>query len=116
MLRFLSKRAPLKRFAKGIPIARMLVVAEIAAMAWAHLAKLDGAQRRRALTLLLGSRGRPSRLSEDERGELAALVAAAEPRLLLGSVARRLSPLPVPKRVLYGPRGAPARKAVAERN
>ncbi len=112
MLRFLIKRAPLK-FAKGIPVARLLVAAEIAAMAWAHLAKLDRVQRRRALTLLMKSRGRPSGLSEGERRELATLVAALEPRLLAGSAARRLSPLPVPKRLLYGPRGAPARKAIA---
>ena len=116
MLRFLIKRAPLKRFAKGFPIARVLVGAEVVAMAWAHLAKLDRAQRRRTLTLLVKSRGRRSRLSDAERAELAALVAAAEPRLLFGSVARRLSPLPVPKRVLYGPRDAPARKAIAKRH
>jgi hypothetical protein len=115
MLRFLIKRAPLKRFAKGFPILRVLVAAEIAGMAWAHLTKLDRAQRRRTLALLVKSRGRASYLTDAERGELAALVAAAEPRLLLGSVARRLSPVPVPKRVLYGPRDAPARKAIARR-
>ncbi len=115
MLRFLINRAPLKRFAKGFPIARVLVAAEIAGMVWVHLAKLSGPQRRRALALLVKSRGRPSYLSDAERSELAALVAAVEPRLLAGSVARRLSPLPVPKRVLYGPRDAPARKAAAER-
>jgi hypothetical protein len=116
MLRFLIRRAPLKRFAKGFPIARVLVAAEIAGMAWAHVAKLNRAQRRRTLALLVKSRGRPSHLSDAERQEFTALAAAAEPRLLVGSVARRLSPLPVPKRVLYGPRDAPARKAVAQRH
>lgn len=114
MLRFLIKRAPLKA-ARGIPLARVLVAAEIAWMAWAHLARLDGAQRRRTLTLLVKSRGRASYLSDAERRELATLVAALEPRLFIGSAARRLSPLPVPKRVLYGPRDAPARKAIARR-
>lgn len=107
MLRFSVKRAPFKRFAKGFPIARVLVAAEIAGMAWAHLAKLNGIQRRRMVALLVKSRGLRSRLSDPEKGELAALVALAEPRLLAGSVAWRLIPLPVPKRVLYGPRDAP---------
>jgi hypothetical protein len=108
-------RLPLKA-AKGIPVVRVLLAAEVAGMAWKHLAKLDPAQRRRAIALLAKSRGRPRRLSRRERGELAALVAVAEPRLLVGSVARRLSPLPLPKRLLYGPRDAPARKALAERH
>lgn len=115
MLRFLITRGPLKGLAKGVPIVRVLLAAEVAGMAWVHLAKLSRAQRRRALALLVKSRGRPSRLSHNERDELAALAAAFEPRLLAGSIARRLSPLPVPKRVLYGPRDAPARKAVARR-
>ncbi len=102
------------RFVTAFPVMKTLLAAEIAAMAWAHLGKLSGAQRRRALTLLVQSRGRPGSLSDAERSELAALLASLEPRLFAGSVARRLSPLPVPKRVLYGPRGAPARKAVAE--
>lgn len=99
----------------AFPVMKMLLAAEIAALAWSHLGKLTGAERRRALTLLVQSRGRASSLSEAERRELAALVAALEPRLLAGAVARRLSPLPVPKRVLYGPRGAPAREAAARR-
>jgi hypothetical protein len=115
VLGFLIKRAPVKGIAKGFPVARVLVAAEIAGMAWAHLAKLDGAQRRRMLALLAKSRGRPSYLSDAERDELAALVAAVEPRLFVGSAAGRLIPLPVPRRVLYGPRGAPARKALARR-
>ena len=114
MLRLVIKGAPIKRFANGFPIVGVLLAVEIAAMAWAHLAKLNGAQRRRLLALLWQSRGRPSYLSDTERGELAALVAAVEPRLFVGSTARRLSPLPVPKRVLYGPRGSSARKAAAQ--
>lgn len=114
MLRSLIVRGPL-RVAKGFPVLKVLLVVEIAGMAWMHLAKLSGAQRRRLIALLVKSRARPSRLSGDERGELAALAAAFEPRLLAGSVAKRLSPLPVPKRVLYGPRGNPARDAAAQR-
>jgi hypothetical protein len=115
MLRLLLKGGPVKRFANGFPIVRLLLVAEIVAMAWTHLAMLNRAQRHRLLTLLRQARGRPSSLSDAEREELAALIATLQPRLFLGSATRRLSPLPVPKRLLYGPRGSSAREAAAQR-
>ena len=95
---------------------RVLLGAEIAVMAWTHLALLDGAQRRRLLALLGRTHGRLGSLSDTEREELGALVATLQPRLFLGSATKRLSPLPVPKRVLYGPRGSSARGAAAERH
>jgi hypothetical protein len=116
MLRFLIKSTPLKRLAHGVPIGAVLIGAQVLAMAWAHLAKLDGAQRRRLLALLAQTRGRPGSLSQGEREELAALLAILEPRLFLGSATRRLSPLPVPKRLLYGPRGSSARSGAAARH
>jgi hypothetical protein len=76
---------------------------------------LNGAQRRRLLALLGQARGRPGSLSDSEREELWALIATLQPRLFLGSATRRLSPLPVPKRVLYGRRGSSARRAAARR-
>jgi hypothetical protein len=115
MFHLLRKGARLKRFANGFPIVGVLLAAEIAAMAQTHLAMLNGAQRRRLLALLGQARGRPSSLSHDEQEELSALIATLQPRLFLGSATRRLSPLPVPKRVLYGPRGSSARGAAARR-
>jgi hypothetical protein len=115
MLRFLIKGAPFKRFANGIPIVGVLLAVEVAAMAWTHLAKLSAAQRRRLLTLIGQSRGRPGLLPPGEREELKALLSTLEPRLFLGSAARRLSPVPMPKRLLYGPRGSTARAAAAPR-
>jgi hypothetical protein len=109
------RRTPLKRLAHGIPIVGALLVAEVAAMAWAHLTKLNSTQRRRLLTLLAKTRGRPGSLSKSEREELAFLFAILEPRLFLGSAAKRLSPVPVPKRLLYGPRAGAARAAAAQR-
>ena len=114
MLRLLIKGAPLKRLAKGFPIVGALLAAEVAAMAWTHFAKLNGAQRRRLLVLLWQTQGRPGSLTSSEREELGALFATLEPRLFLGSAARRLSPVPVPKRLLYGPRGSAARAAAAQ--
>jgi hypothetical protein len=115
MLRLLIKGAPLKRLAHGVPIVGMLLVAEVAAMAWAHLTKLNSTQRRRLFALLAQSRGRPGSLTENEREELAFLFAILEPRLFLGSATKRLSPVPVPQRLLYGPRGSSARAAAAQR-
>jgi hypothetical protein len=115
MLRFLIKGTPLKRLAHGVPIGAVLLAGQVAAMAWAHLAKLDSTQRRRLLALLAQTRGRPGSLSQSERAELAALIAILEPRLFLGSATRRLSPVPVPQRLLYGPRGSSARVAAKRR-
>jgi hypothetical protein len=114
MLRLLVRRAPLKRFANGIPIVGALLAVEVAAMAWTHFAKLNGAQRRRLIALLRQSRGRPRSLNHNEREELRALFVTLEPRLFLGSAAKRLSPVPVPKRLLYGPRDSAARAAAAQ--
>lgn len=115
MLRFLIKGTPLKRLAHGVPIGALLLAGQLAAMAWAHLEKLDAVQRRRLLALLAQTRGRLSSLSESERAELAALVRILEPRLFLGSATKRLSPVPVPQRLLYGPRGSSARVAAKRR-
>jgi len=114
MLPHLLKGTPFKRLANGFPIVGALLAVEVAAMAWTHFAKLNGAQRRRLIALLRQSRGRPRSLSPSEQEELGALFATLEPRLFLGSAARRLSPVPVPKRLLFGPRGSAARAAAAQ--
>ena len=69
-----------------------------------HLRRLTPLQRRRLMALLRKGRGRPSNLSEQDRAELAELVAKVEPRLLVGAAVERLSPVPLPRRLLYGPR------------
>lgn len=100
---------------RGVPVARLLLVAEVLILAQRHLSKLDRRQRRRLFALLLRARGRPRSLTFAERREFLYLVAKLEPRLLLGSAVRRLSPVPVPKRLLYGRRGSPARAALSRR-
>jgi len=109
MLRFLVKHTPVKRLTRGVPVLALLSAAEIAMAARAHLSKLDGAQRRRLLVLVRKAHGRPSSLVTHEREELAALVALLEPRLFVGAAADKLSPVPVPKRLLYGPKRSAAR-------
>jgi hypothetical protein len=102
MLRFLLNRRPVKRLLRGVPVVALLSAAEVAMIAKDHLAKLDSSERRRLLALVGRARGRPGSLSEAERDELGMLVAKLQPRLFVGAAADRLSPVPVPKRLLYG--------------
>jgi hypothetical protein len=111
MLRFALKRLPLKRVAPGVPVVWVLLAGEVALMAAEHLSRLDAAQRRRLLALTIQSRGRPSSLGEADRLELRILIAKFEPRLFVGSTIKRFSPVPVPKRLLYGPRAERSHRA-----
>lgn len=70
-----------------------------------HVHKLEPHERRRVVALVRAGRGRRRNLSAAERDELAALVAKAQPRLFVGLAAQKLSPVPLPKRVVYGRRG-----------
>jgi hypothetical protein len=107
------KRSLAKRIGRTIPLAPLLLAGEMTMIATRHIAKLDGSQRRRLVSLLGKARGLPGNLTEEERREVLALLAVLEPRLFLGSAVRTISPLPVPKRILYGPRGSDARNSAA---
>lgn len=96
------KHTPLKRLARGVPVMRLIAAAEVAMLAKDHLARLDGAQRHRLIALVGKARGRPSSLGARERRELGELLALLEPRRLAGEAAETISPVPLPKRVLYG--------------
>lgn len=89
---------------RRVPVLKLLAAAEVAVLARDHLRRLTPLQRRRLMALLRKGRGRPSNLSEQDRAELAELVAKVEPRLLVGAAVERLSPVPLPRRLLYGPR------------
>jgi hypothetical protein len=110
MLRFLAKRLSATRLARGFPVLGLLAAAEVAMIARDHFTKLDGTQRRRLIELVRQARGRPGSLSEAEHKELDALVATLEPRLFAGSAAARFSPVPIPKRLLYGPKAGTRRR------
>jgi hypothetical protein len=113
MLRFLLTRTPVKRLARGVPVVALLGAAEVAKLARRHLTMLGPQERRRLLALVARARRGPGALSEAERAELGTLVAKLEPRAFVGSAANRFSPVPVPKRLLYGPRGSHAREVAA---
>jgi hypothetical protein len=89
---------------KRLPVLKLIVIGEIALLARAHVTKLTATERRRLVELVRKGRGRPSKLSPGERDELSALVAKAEPRLFAGSIADKLSPVPLPRRLVRGPR------------
>lgn len=107
-------RSAAKKLGKGLPVGRLLLAGDVALLAGRHLGRLDRGELRRlgSLTRRYGA-GRGT-LEPDEREELRALIAKVEPRLLFGTAVRRLSPLPVPRRLLYGPRGSAARVAAKQ--
>lgn len=111
MIRGMLGRRAAKRFGRGLPLVQLWTVGQLALMAGHHLSKLDAQERRRLVSLISEGRGRPSRLSDADAHELRRLVAKLEPRLFAGTAVNRLSPVPVPKRLLYGARRSPARVA-----
>ena len=73
-------------------------------MARDHVARLNPRERRRLVVLVRVGRGRRSRLTAAERVELEALLAKLQPRLLVGEAVNRLSPVPLPRRLVFGPK------------
>jgi hypothetical protein len=89
---------------RHVPLVKLLSAAEVAMLAQNHLARLTPAERRRLFTLVRTGHGRRARLSDEERAELESLLIKLNPRLFVGTAVDRLSPLPLPRRVLYGRR------------
>jgi hypothetical protein len=100
-----SRRLPgLRR----LPVLKLLAAAEIVVLAAEHVAKLEPHERRRVVELVRLGRGRRRNLTQAEREELARLIEKAELREFLGSAASKLSPIPLPRRLVRG-RSANAR-------
>jgi len=72
---------------------------------WRHGALLRPAERRRLAQLLVLSLVRFGRLSRSEHRELRALVVKLRLRLMFVAAAKRVSPIPLPDRLLAGPAG-----------
>jgi hypothetical protein len=83
-------------------VVKLLAMAEITLLAHDHLVRLSPAERRRLVALVRIGRGRRRRLTAREREELEGLLVKLGPRELLGDAADRLSPVPLPRRLLYG--------------
>jgi hypothetical protein len=89
---------------RHIPVVKLLAAAELALLARDHIGRLSPPERRRLIALVRVGRGRRSRLTDDERDELAGLLAKFQPRLLMGEAIDRLSPVPLPRRLVFGPK------------
>jgi len=89
---------------RHLPVLKLLAAAEIALLARDHLMRLNPHERHRLVELVRKGRGRRRNLSESERQELVVLIAAMQPRLLAGRAAEKISPLHLPRRLVYGPR------------
>jgi hypothetical protein len=88
---------------KRLPVLKLLAMADIGLIARDHLYHLDPGERRRLVALVRKGKGRTSGLSPRERDELATLAAKLEPRRFAGLAADRLSPVPLPRRLVDGP-------------
>ena len=91
---------------KRLPVLKLLAAAEVAVLARDHVQRLTPAERRRLLQLVRLGRGRRRNLTATEREQLAVLVAKVEPRLLAGEAVNAISPVPLPRRLVYGRRAA----------
>ncbi len=78
---------------RRVPLARLVLLAEVAMLAKAHYELLTPSERRRLVLLVRDARGLPQNLSERERRELRKLVAKVEPRIFANEAAQRFSPL-----------------------
>jgi len=87
---------------RRVPAVRLIAVAEVALLARDHALRLTPAERRRALELVRIGRGRRRNLSPREQSELSRLIAKAEPRLLAGEAFDAVSPVKLPRRLVYG--------------
>lgn len=87
---------------RRLPVLKLLALGEIVLLARDHYERLTPAERRRLVILLRRGRGRPSNLSRRDRHELSELIAKVEPRVLAGAAADKLSPVPLPDRVVTG--------------
>jgi hypothetical protein len=114
MIRGMLGRSAAKRLGRGLPLVQLWTVGQLTLLAGDHMGRLDREERRRLVSLIAEGRGRPSRLSDADAHELRRLVGKLEPRLFAGTAVSRLSPVPVPKRLLFGGRKSPARLAARQ--
>jgi hypothetical protein len=100
--RSLGKVAERMPGVRRIPVVTLLSAAEVAMLAHDHYQRLTPGERRRLVHLVRTGRGRTDRLTGRERQELERLLGKLEPRRLFGYAAGKLSPVPLPQRLLYG--------------
>jgi hypothetical protein len=78
---------------RRLPLARLVILADVAILAKTHLDRLTPAERRRLLMLVKDAKGRPRNLSQHQRSELEGLIAKIEPKDFASQAVERLTPL-----------------------
>jgi hypothetical protein len=78
---------------RRLPLARLVILAELAILAKAHLDRLTPAERRRLLMLLRDAKGFPKNLRDRDRREFEKLVNKLEPQLFASAAAEKFSPV-----------------------
>ncbi len=78
---------------RRLPLARVVILAELAILAKAHLDRLTPGERRRLLVLLRDARGWPKNLTGRDRREFEKLTAKLEPERFASVAAEKFSPL-----------------------
>ncbi|HEX3617497.1 MAG TPA: hypothetical protein VHU61_13210 [Solirubrobacteraceae bacterium] len=78
---------------RRVPLARLVVLGELAMLAKIHFERLSPAERRRLVLLIRNAKGWPQNLPEREQRELKKLVAKVEPKAFANEAAERFSPL-----------------------
>jgi hypothetical protein len=86
------------RALRGLPIARLMALAEVVVLAREHVSKLSPAERRRLVELVKLGRLTRGKLSRRERRELNELLAKTEPRLFLNRATQKVTGVPIPRR------------------
>jgi hypothetical protein len=94
----------IRKASRVIPLAKLVATAQVLMLAREHWHRLEPDERRRVIVLVRDTHGRPRNLSQREQLELAGLIAKANPRLFAGLVAQKFSPVPLPRRVVHGPK------------
>jgi hypothetical protein len=89
---------------RRVPVVALVSAAELALVARDHMMLLTPAERRRLMTLVRIGRGRRDRLTDAERRELELLAGKLQARRFMGDAVTRLSPVRLPRRLVYGRR------------
>ena len=100
MLTRIAKRMVTGRIAKRVPLFKVFAIAQVGLLARSHLQRLGPGEARRLAELVRRRRS----LSEAEKQELRTLTAKLEPRAFAGAAADHLSPVPLPRRLIGGPK------------
>ena len=87
---------------RRVPVVMLISSAELALIARDHLMLLTPGERRRLIALVRIGRGRRNRLTAAQRGELEMLMGKLQARRFMGDAITRVSPLRLPRRLVYG--------------